>query len=261
MPILNNYDPAIGSGGTVTGGSFNNAPYPFSLTTFVPIPLNDKFLLIPARQESREINLSFSKPVDLYYGTDDTPFKYLSTIEAYKDTQLGVDLWVKCLESDCQCLIVIRSEKAIDYIGTVTPTPTPSPTPPPPQPWAIIAPDQMSVFIDSSKFPNSATTVECSVIVPDYQSIPDYQYWDFISIDPEPDSNWDNNIDVWEATYDENGDYAGKVPKYPQFVNEAIFTIGNDVVSIIFNLANEYDFIQIKILSFDLSTNTFTLGV
>ena len=244
-PIINNYDPAIGSGGTVTGGSFNNAPYPFSLTAFVPIPPNEKFLLIPAKQESREINLSFSKPVDLYYGTDDTPFKYLSTIEAYKDTQLGVDLWVNCSESDCQCLIVIRSEKIIDYIGTVTPSPTPTPTPSP-QPWAIIAPDQMSVFIDSSKFP-SGDSVNASAVIPDSSNIGSW----FNSVVAEKISNGSSSYD-----------YYGLYGSFPVTLSDFPFNINSSVSTVkFFLLESEAPRFYIKVLNFDSATNLFTLGV
>lgn len=123
MPIINSYfsnsitaTPNTG-GGTIEGGNFNNAPYPYSLTTFIELPANEKYLLIPKRSESREVTLSFSTPVELFFGNDEIPFKTLSVLEKFRDNQLGVNLWVKALEANCQCLVVVRSMNPIDYIG------------------------------------------------------------------------------------------------------------------------------------------------
>lgn len=127
MPIINSYS-AVQTptepieGGVIEGGSFNNAPYPFSFTELVELPFSEKFLLIPKRTESREITLTFSTDVELYFGASLVPFRLLKATGTYRDDQLGVDLWVKALEINCEALTVIRSMKPIDYIGDDMPT-------------------------------------------------------------------------------------------------------------------------------------------
>ncbi len=253
MPIISNYDPLIGNGGgTISGGSFNNAPYPYCFVRFIPIPVNEKFLLIPAKPESREIDIQFNQPVELYFGFEEIPFKLLPSTEKYKDNQLGVNLSVKTEELNCQCLLVIRSERVIDYITSV---PTPSPTPIP-QNWAIIAPDNLSVFIDPSKFQGEIQQI--SLIIPNYLDIPNYQFFEFLNaIDlNNPDSIYSGggkSLQRWE-----NG---GTMPDYPIGINDYIIELYSNASKIKFYISNSENSLDLKILYINFETNTFTLGI
>lgn len=138
MPIINSYS-VIGTGGG-TGGTSNSEPYPFSIVTIISIPANEKFLLVPGKEHPREITLGFTEPIDLYFGNDEVSFKSISVGERFRDTQLGVDLWVKSSVT-CEALVIIRSTEIINYIGSETPQ----------QPLITILNNGQNYIIDSTQ--------------------------------------------------------------------------------------------------------------
>lgn len=250
MPIINSYNASISSSGIIEGGTVNNSPFPYALTTFVSIPINEKFLLIPARQESREVDLSFSKPVDLYFSDNTIPFKSLSVLEKYKDNQLGVDLFVKTKELNCECLIIIRSMKVIDITPTPTPSPTPTPTPTPepvPQ-WGIISPDKLLILIDSSKYPNSITELNVNIIVPNPLSILYFDSWTLLSSYVPNGEYYDNEWELYGNTTD-----------YPTIENAYTVTLLSGATTLEINAGNEYNSETLKIKEINFTTNTISV--